>query len=61
MDCIICDRIIPTGRALVVLEGEVNGAGVFTAKDTVGGLCDKCADREEREGPRKFPFTLLVD
>jgi len=60
MDCIICDAHIQTGNALVVLKGEVDGAGRFTAKDVVGGLCELCGDPSIPKGLR-FPFVIGVD
>ena len=58
--CVICGKHVPSGPALLILHGDLDGNGNFTAKDTAGPACGGHLDDGGAIDVSKYPRVFKV-
>ena len=58
--CQICGAHVPSGPALLILEGELTGGGTFTAKQPLGPGCRSHIGEGQEILASRFPLKFQL-
>lgn len=58
--CVICEREVPCGPALLVMEGELRGGQKFEAKSAAGPACQEHLGEGSAITEGKFPVVFQL-